>query len=54
LTRRAHVVDDSTLPAETAEHRFVELVREHIRTDHPELLESSTPEVIRTWVQVVP
>jgi predicted small metal-binding protein len=36
------------------EDRVVELVREHIRTDHPELLESSTPEVIRTWVQAVP
>jgi predicted small metal-binding protein len=36
------------------EDRVVAKVRDHIRTDHPELLETATPEVIRRWVEVTP
>jgi len=36
------------------EDRVVELVRGHIRTDHPELLDMATPQVIRTWIEVIP
>jgi hypothetical protein len=36
------------------EDRVVALVRDHIRTDHPELLDMATPEVIRTWIEITP
>jgi predicted small metal-binding protein len=36
------------------EDRVVALVREHIRTDHPALLEMATPEIIRTWIEIAP
>jgi predicted small metal-binding protein len=36
------------------EDRVVALVREHIRTDHPALLEMATPEMIRTWIEIAP
>ena len=36
------------------EDRVVTLVREHIRTDHPALLEMATPETIRTWIEIAP
>jgi len=32
----------------------VALVRDHIRTDHPELLDMATPETIRTWIEIIP
>lgn len=34
------------------EDRVVALVRDHIRTDHPELLDMATPETIRTWIEI--
>lgn len=36
------------------EDGVVALVRDHIGTDHPELLEMATPEMIRTWIEVIP
>ena len=36
------------------EDRVVALVRDHIRTDHPELLDMATPETIRTWIEIIP
>jgi predicted small metal-binding protein len=36
------------------EDRVVALVRDHIRTDHPELLDMATPETIRTWIEITP
>ena len=36
------------------EDRVVALVREHIRTDHPAMLEMATPEMIRTWIEIAP
>lgn len=36
------------------EGRVVALVRDHIRADHPELLDMATPEVIRTWIEITP
>jgi hypothetical protein len=36
------------------EDRLVALVREHIRTDHPAMLEMATPEMIRTWIEIAP
>jgi|SRR5215831_1446861 len=36
------------------EDRVVALVRDHIRTDHPALLDMATPETIRTWIQITP
>jgi hypothetical protein len=35
------------------EDRVVVLTRSHIGTDHPELLAAVTPEMIRTWIEVV-
>ncbi len=32
----------------------VAMVRAHIRTDHPELLDMATPEMIRTWIEITP
>ena len=34
--------------------RVVELVRGHIRTDHPDLLDMATPQMIRTWIEIIP
>jgi len=34
------------------EDRVLTLVREHIRTDHPDLLDTVTPEMIRTWIEI--
>jgi predicted small metal-binding protein len=31
----------------------VRLIRVHISTDHPELLDTITPDVLREWVEVV-
>jgi predicted small metal-binding protein len=36
------------------EDRVVELVRGHIRADHPELLDMATPQMIRTWIEIIP
>jgi len=36
------------------EDQVVALVRDHIRTDHPELLDMATPEMIRTWIEIIP
>jgi predicted small metal-binding protein len=36
------------------ENRLVALVRDHINTDHPELLDMATPEMIRTWIEITP
>jgi predicted small metal-binding protein len=36
------------------EDRVVALVRDHIRTDHPGLLDMATPEMIRTWIEITP
>jgi predicted small metal-binding protein len=36
------------------EDRVVAMVREHIRRDHPALLGSATPEMIRTWIEITP
>jgi predicted small metal-binding protein len=34
------------------EERVVALVRDHIRTDHPTLLDMATPEMIRNWIEI--
>ena len=36
------------------EDQVVALVRDHIRTDHPEMLHMATPEMIRTWIEITP
>jgi len=36
------------------EDQVVALVRDHIRADHPELLDMATPETIRTWIEITP
>lgn len=36
------------------EDRVVALVRDHIRTDHPELVDIATPDIIRTWIEITP
>jgi hypothetical protein len=36
------------------EDQLVALVRDHISTDHPELLDTATPEMIRTWIEITP
>ena len=36
------------------EDRVVALVRDHISTDHPEMLDMATPEMIRTWIEIIP
>ena len=32
----------------------ISLIRAHLRTDHPDLLDTVTPDVIRGWVEIVP
>ena len=36
------------------EDRVVALVRDHIRADHPALLDMATPEMIRSWIEITP
>jgi hypothetical protein len=36
------------------EDGVVAMVRAHISTDHPELLDMATPEMIRTWIEITP
>ncbi len=36
------------------EDRVVVLVRDHIRADHPALLDMATPEMIRSWIEITP
>lgn len=38
--------------AET-DDEVIAMIRQHLRTDHPQLLDTVTPDVIRTWVEVV-
>ena len=32
----------------------IAMIRAHLGTDHPQLLDTVTPDVVRTWVEVVP
>jgi predicted small metal-binding protein len=32
----------------------VALIRAHLRTDHPQLLDTVTEDVIRGWIEIVP
>jgi predicted small metal-binding protein len=32
----------------------VAMIRAHLRADHPQLLDTVTDQVIRTWVEIVP
>jgi predicted small metal-binding protein len=32
----------------------VALIRAHLRTDHPELLDTVTEDVVRGWIEIVP
>jgi len=36
-----------------SDDEVVALIREHMRTDHPELLEKVTEDQIRDWIEVV-
>jgi predicted small metal-binding protein len=36
-----------------SDDEVVAQVREHIGKDHPELIDTVTPDVIRGWIQVV-
>jgi predicted small metal-binding protein len=36
------------------EEQVVAMVRDHIRADHPALLNMATPETIRTWIEITP
>jgi predicted small metal-binding protein len=38
----------------SSDDEVVALTREHLRSEHPELLDAVTAEVIRSWVEVVP
>ena len=38
----------------SSDDEVVALTREHLRTDHPELLDTVTADAIRGWVEVVP
>jgi predicted small metal-binding protein len=39
---------------EDDEDRLVALVRDHISTDHPDLLDMATSEMIRNWIEITP
>ncbi len=39
--------------AET-DDEVVALIRAHLSTDHPELLDAVTEDVVRGWVEIVP
>ncbi|HEX6458027.1 MAG TPA: DUF1059 domain-containing protein [Thermoleophilaceae bacterium] len=36
-----------------SDDEVVSLIREHMRTDHPQLLESISDDQIREWIEVV-
>jgi predicted small metal-binding protein len=36
------------------EEQVVGKVLEHVRSDHPELVDNVTPEVVRGWIEIVP
>lgn len=36
------------------EDRVVQTVLGHVSSDHPELVDSVTPQVVRGWIEVVP
>jgi len=37
-----------------SDDEVVTLIRAHVRSDHPQLVDSVTEDVIRGWVEVVP
>ncbi|HZO69354.1 MAG: DUF1059 domain-containing protein [Kribbellaceae bacterium] len=38
----------------SSDDEVVALTREHLRSEHPELLDAVTAEMIRGWMEVVP
>lgn len=36
------------------DEQVVALIRAHLRTDHPELLDTVNEDVIRGWIEIVP
>ncbi len=36
------------------EERVVSDVLQHVKTDHPELVEHVTPDVVKGWIELVP
>jgi predicted small metal-binding protein len=36
------------------EDRLVELVLVHVQSTHPELTETITPDIVRSWIEIVP
>lgn len=40
--------------ADESEQRTVDTVLAHVRSDHPDLVEQVTPDVVRGWIEVVP
>jgi hypothetical protein len=52
--RRAIIIAVSaTRQARSSEDEVVALTRGHLRSEHPELLDAVTLELIRGWVEVV-
>ncbi len=37
-----------------SEEEVVELIQQHLRTDHPQMLSTVSREDIRGWVEIVP
>jgi predicted small metal-binding protein len=37
-----------------ADDRVIPLIRDHVRSDHPQLQHVVTEDVIRGWVEIVP
>lgn len=37
-----------------SDHDVVALTRQHLRRDHPDLVDAVTDDMIRDWVEVVP
>ena len=38
----------------TEEQQVVDNVLAHVRSDHPDLIDNVTPDVVRGWIEVVP
>jgi predicted small metal-binding protein len=36
------------------EQRVVDDVLAHVRSDHPDLVDNVTPDVVRGWIEVIP
>ena len=36
------------------EQRVVEQTLQHVRSDHPDLVATVTPDVVRGWIELVP